>query len=674
VSETERSYWRAQPSHELDQAAADREDEPDDDDAGFADALAWLRREWVTLSALALIVAQVLWKAAFLGHFYFRQDDFHFTELALQRGLSWKYLSYVGSGHFHPGVLFAVWIMSKVAIYNWNAASAVTIGMLIIASLAAWRLLRTLIGNRPAILLPLALYLITPLTLPNDSWWQSAIESLPLQAVIFLSLTAHVHYVRSGRFRHALAAAAWLAVGLFFFEKAAIIPLLLFGVTAAFLVEGGFAKSVRRSLARYWRAWLVYAGLVAVYGVVLLDALRSSTVRPGSASVTSSLIFSGHLIKDTLVPGLFGGPWTWYFLPPSYGQAVAYAAPASQIAWISVLVAVGIVVASSMNRAVAWRAWAILAAWVLVADIGPVLLGRVSSFGSYAGLFGLDTRYVADAAPVAAICVALVFWPVLQPEPLDQAKEAARAHRRHHEYFSSQAWRLTGLGFAIALVIGSILSVNSYERATNYSDFLGRYYLGNAQQALAAQLPPGTVIIDRYMPVYVMVGPAYLSDAMQSVAIGPMATSPSARQARWIAHPRGTLDELGMFARDGTLRRAFIQGASSPQRPGHTCWPVHRKKIVVALGEAGPSYTQMLRVGYLASATSAGELATVSYGHAGGQFTVRSGIHSVYIPVLGQYQSVTITLAQPQGFCVGDVEVGQFAASAYPLATSAPTR
>ena len=668
MSEIERSSRRARLSGERDNLTHQDQGEPYDE-ADFPDAVAWLGRHWVTLAAIALIIAQVLWKATFLGHFYFRQDDFHFTELAMQRHLSWNYLSYVGSGHFHPGVLLIVWILSKAAIYNWDVASAVTIGMLVIASLAAWRLLRTLIGNRPAILLPLALYLLTPLTVPNDSWWQSAIESLPLQAVIFLSLTAHIHYVRSGRFRHVLAAAASLVVGVFFFEKAAIIPLLLFGVTAAFLVDGGLAASARQSLARYWRAWLVYAGLVAAYGALLLDALRSSTVQPGSASVTSSLIFSGDLIKDTLTPGLFGGPWTWYFLPPRYGQAIAYGTPANQLAWLAVLVAVGIVVASVMTRAQAWRAWAILAGWVAIADIAPVLLGRVSSFGGYADLFALDTRYVADAAPVAAICVALAFWPVLQPTPLVQGKEGVQAPKRPQEYFTSQTWRMVGLGLAAVLVIGSVFSVRSYERATSFSNFLGRYYLANAHRALSAQLPRGTVIINRYMPIYVMVGPAYLSDALQAAAIGPMATSTSARQARWIAHPHGTINELGMFAPDGTLRRAVIQGAASPPRPGNSCWPAHKGKIVVPLAVPAPSYTDMLRVGYLGGATAAGQQVTVSYGNAGGQFVVRAGFNSVYIPVLGQYQSVTISVPQPAGFCLGDVEVGQYSASAYPLAT-----
>src|SRR5580658_10009034 len=232
---------------------------------GLAELVRRVRRHRVTLSAIALIVAQLIWKGLFLNHFYFRQDDFHFTELGLQSRFNWKYLSYVGSGHLHPGVLAITWIMGRIALYNWGAAAALTLFMIAVASLAAWRLLRTLLGDRPAILIPLVLYLLTPLTLPDDGWWTSAIESLPLQAAIFLSLTAHVHYVRTGKFRHALAAACWLVVGLVFFEKAVVIPLLLFGVTAGFLVDGKLGTCVRHAFRWFWKAWLLYFAIAAGY-------------------------------------------------------------------------------------------------------------------------------------------------------------------------------------------------------------------------------------------------------------------------------------------------------------------------------------------------------------------------------------------------------------------------
>ena len=72
-------------------AKRDRQDNVGDGrEAGWPEVADWLVRRWVTLAAFALIIGQVAWKSLFLSHFYFRQDDFHFTELGLQYGLSWK--------------------------------------------------------------------------------------------------------------------------------------------------------------------------------------------------------------------------------------------------------------------------------------------------------------------------------------------------------------------------------------------------------------------------------------------------------------------------------------------------------------------------------------------------------------------------------------------------------
>ncbi len=90
---------------------------------GWHEVRRLLARHGVTLAAVILIAGQVAWKASFLSQFYFRQDDLHFTELSMQYGLSWKYLSYVGSGHLHPGVLLITWIMAKIALYDWGAAT-----------------------------------------------------------------------------------------------------------------------------------------------------------------------------------------------------------------------------------------------------------------------------------------------------------------------------------------------------------------------------------------------------------------------------------------------------------------------------------------------------------------------------------------------------------------------
>jgi hypothetical protein len=168
-------------------------DDGEGEEIGWPQATDWLKRHQVVLIGLALILVDLIWKSKFLHHFYFRQDDFHFTELAMQYGLTWKYLGYVGSGHLHPGVLFLVWVLANAAPYNWAVATWMTVLLIAIASLACLRMLLTLFGNRLAVLIPLTLFLVTPLTFPDDSWWTSAVESLPLQITIFLAVTSQVH-------------------------------------------------------------------------------------------------------------------------------------------------------------------------------------------------------------------------------------------------------------------------------------------------------------------------------------------------------------------------------------------------------------------------------------------------------------------------------------------------
>src|SRR5215469_3465355 len=104
MSEVEGSVRRI--PHERDDGTAAPQDAGDEiREIGLGDLVTWLSKRGVSVAAVAMIIAQLIWKAGFLGQFYFRQDDLHFTEIALRSSLGWKYLSYVGSGHLHPGVL-----------------------------------------------------------------------------------------------------------------------------------------------------------------------------------------------------------------------------------------------------------------------------------------------------------------------------------------------------------------------------------------------------------------------------------------------------------------------------------------------------------------------------------------------------------------------------------------
>jgi len=609
------------------------------------------RRHQVTLAALGLILASLIWKGAFLSHFYFRQDDFDVLDQSLKSGLTWKLLTTVHSGHLFPGVYLISWVLSRRALYSWAAGAGIELVLIAGSSLAAWRLLRTLLGNRPALLIPLALYVLSPLPFQAYSWWIAGVEEIPLQIALFMSLDAHVRYVWTGRFRHAIAAAAWLAFGLFFFEKSAVIPLLLFAVTAGFLVS-------RRSLViaswtaavRFWRAWTLYLAVLAAYLIVFLTALSGSSQQPAEpTSVHKAAVFGWGLLFHSFVPGVLGGPWHWFIMP---GAAGGSAAAPSDLSWAALVVVAGFIVASMLTRRRAWRGWAILAGWILVDDILPVLIGRLALFPGYAALLATQTRYVDDAAAVLAVVVALIFWPLASPSA---AEDQSPAQRR--EFFASTQWKRAAVALTVVVAIGSVWTVSQYMTRTADPT---RAYIADARTALAQQ-PGGTVILDRQVPGTVMIG-AFGSHADMSVVLGPL--SGQGKHLDWISQPTGNIGGLKMFGPDGRLYAAAIHGVTG-QSPSvfADCLSPKRSRLVVPLPVRtglGP-FVRVLRIDYLAGAAAGGAGVTVTYAGRSGQITVAPNARSAYLSVTGSSPRVTLSASLTAGtFCFEKAVAGYF--------------
>lgn len=605
---------------------------------------AWARGRGVVLGSLALIVAQLIWKSLFLGHFYFWQDDFRFMEQALSKSFGWGYLTLAEAGHVLPGVNAIAWAVARTSLYSWPLASAVTVIMLAAADLAALRLLRTLFGNRPAILIPLTVYLLSPLTLADIRWWSAAVETLPLQIATFMALTSQVHYARTRRFRHAVAAAGWLLFGLIFFEKALVLPLFLLGVTSAFVMDDGpWLRAIGQCLVSYWRAWALQAAVLAGYLAVFTVSLRTSSVGPGIQGTAGGIFtFISEIVKNTFVPGAVGGPWQW---SPSADAQYAYSDPPAVLAWLSLIVAAAVIGASVWSRIHAWRAWAILAGWLAAADIAPVLLGRISGLGQ--GVLGFETRYVADAVPVLAICLGLAFWPV--------AGRSDAASRRWAVAGPGQLGRMVAAGVVGAFVIGSVWSAQAFQNVT--SSVPDRIFIANARLALA-QAPAGTVIADEPVPTSLMLG-IFERDAYASRVVGPLASAASAARIRWTARPDGTIDNLLVFAGDGRLHQAAVFGRGSvPLAFGQSCQPVSHGRVVVRFTTPTPSGNQVLHLAYLAAATVSGDYAIVSYGRSSSVLTVRPGLHNAYFTVRGSADSVTVSGPAIAGLCVGGMQAG----------------
>lgn len=602
------------------------------------DLIEWLRARAVTLTAVLLILIQLWLKGAMLGGGYFRQDDYQYLDRALTHGFSWGYVMWVDDGHLLPLGLTIAWLQARIGVYDWPVAVGVILLLLAAASFAMYRMLRTLFGNRPAILFPLGIFLFSPLSLAGSAWWAVAIEMLPLETAMFMAVDSHVRYLRSGRLQHAVIAAVWLAIGMLAMDKGAVVPLLLLALTVAFFTDRPL------DARRYWRAWAMYGGVLIAYMTVFFIRLPASAVQPGSPGSFGHVIsLSATMLGSGLLPGAVGGPWHWVT-----GAQYDLAAPPGvlqQLSWAIGLIAV---IATSVWRPRAWRAWAILLGWVAVADVLPVVLGRLGAFPG--GFLGAQTRYLTEAAGVLGLCVGLAFLPLKGEE--DVYRFRAGTLRK--------PLTVAVTALVCLMAVGAVWSLESLQSVINANTATARSYIATAQVAVS-DIPPGTVIASTAVPAEIMEAGLFWNHALTSQVVGVMAAR--SQHLVWTRTLNGVYDNPMVFDSQGQLRPVTLAGTYSWPAPrvkagtyaGHSCWNVTNTAVTVPLLGAVFRYAWTVRVAY---AGPAEELA-VSFGKNWNTISLPAGTHVAYIPVIGGGKKVTLKLlAGRSPMCVTGVTVG----------------
>jgi hypothetical protein len=442
--------------------------------------------------------------------------------------------------------------------------------------------------------------------------------------------------------RHAAAAAAWLAVAMLSAFQGAAVPLLLFAVTSAFFGRGTWPRSLWPALREHWRAWGLYAVVTAAYLPLYLIRLSSSTVgltRP--PTFAEVLDFAGTLLRETFLPGAFGGPWRW-----GASGVEALTAPPPALAWVTWVLAVVIVLVSVMYTWRAWRAWAILAGWLVVVDIVPVLAGRSSLLPGV--LLGLSARYVWDASGILVLCLGLAFMPLAGGTgPWPSPRRLSRP-----EFAAATT-------LVAAVVFGSLWSY--YDYPADPTAAAARSYIATARLALAAA-PAGTVIVDGQVPPDVTGGVFTGPVAQASSVLSPLLARPARTGPRFVAEPNGTYDQLMAFDGYGRLVPSRIFGvASQPLPAGRSCWQGSDSSVVVPL-TSDAADVSTLRIGYLSA--GAGQL-LVTFGARSQRYTVEKGLHSAFLPVAGASgESVVVQQVSGAIPCIGDAQVGALLPSA----------
>jgi hypothetical protein len=339
------------------------------------------------------------------------------------------------------------------------------------------------------------------------------------------------------------------------------------------------------------------------------------------------------MLRVGFVPAAVGGPWRWFAPGGDYGFAAETPA-LTQITWVLAALIVG---ASLWYRRHALRSWLILAGWLVLADFAPVAISRLTELP--ASLLGADTYYLADSAPVLAVCVGLAFWSVIGEQ------DPYRVTRPWSVPLAVSAFALTG-----AFLVGSIWSGVTYLSST--SSARTRSYIDAARSALASARP-GTVILSADVPWYVMYAGFRGSVTETSHVLGPLA--PEGAGIRFVTVPKGPATSLMMFDGQGRLLPALDIGASSilPASP-RTCWPVRSAATRIPLSAYIFRYAWIIQVSYSGPATTL----QLELGTSVRDVKLPAGQRDIYVPVSNGGSAVLVrSLSGEPAACISTLRL-----------------
>ncbi|HSF99303.1 MAG TPA: hypothetical protein VLA55_11465 [Ornithinibacter sp.] len=599
----------------------------------------WLVRDPVRTGFLLVLVVSLVVRLNVLRDSYFITDDFMLMSRAVEAPFGWDYLGRVHTGHFEPVGFAVMWALSHVAPWNWGAAVAVIMIGLLIAFVLVWRLLVELFGRRGLTLVPFALFCFSPLTLPATTWLSAAIIWIPLMASVAGVTRHHVRFLRTGRRRSAVAALAWLVVGLLSFEKTLVVLPYLVVLSLAVQPHVRFiASELWRSAKATALIWAGYTVTTVAYLAIYLVSLardegRASLFVPSMGQVWDFTYLS---VFRTLIPASVGGPWRWQ--PVGYGGALVDSPRFFD--WLALAIAIAFVVVSLATRRRMARHWGALLTY-LGFSLGILVAGRVALGGP---IMALETRYLADAAVPLAVAVGAALMPLVGER--NPWLPFADTVRRQWPQRSRTIAGAAGLGVILLL---SLHAMNSYAAISSANPH--RAFVENVRTSLAT-LPPDAEIFDTALPVNI-VGPIFAEYDYVSRFIAPVQTPAqraALRERTQFSNPY-YLDPSGQFV---PMR---VEGSSSPDlMPGVCGWTATNGSVTVPLGSPAFPWSWAVRVGYLADGDTS---ATIRLGDASQEVTLAEGLGEVYVRLVGGGDEITLDgLDESVQLCVGDVQVG----------------
>jgi hypothetical protein len=320
---------------------------------------------------------------------------------------------------------------------------------------------------------------------------------------------------------------------------------------------------------------------------------------------------------------------------------------------LALLVAVVVVAASLWYRRLAWKAWVILLGWLLIVDVLPIALGRLATFGT---LESTQIMYVADSAPVLAICLTIGFLP-LRGEEHPYRAAPLRGRLRNALLLVT----------AVAFGIGSVWSASAYRNTLHPQNT--RSYLATASAALGSA-PPDAVLYPSQIPTQ-MAWSVFGQLTYVSNVLAPLVGSVSGQAFRWTSMPSGTVPHFMIFDSLGRLHPADVIGPHTlpGRRPSDCILPANGARRPLTAGVY--ALPLLMQIGYYSVQPVT---LAVTFGGKQYQLTLPASpqVANAYLPVQGPDNAVTVMPVSPDPhICIGTITVGNVEESA--LASAIPT-
>ncbi|MEO6605261.1 MAG: hypothetical protein ABIN55_06580 [Aeromicrobium sp.] len=586
------------------------------------------RLDRLTLIAIGLIVIQLAFRTWAAGNSWFEGDDFIFLGAAAHGDADRGWLFEPQNVHLMPVGLFLSTLVGHAGAFTWWLAVVEIVALQGLADLAFWWMLRTLFGNRKAVVAVLAIFLLSPLSLAPLTWWSITLLQMPQQIALFGSVAAHVLYLRKKQPRYVLLAGIFLLLGYASFSKSALIPVILGLITVLYFTSGGLWTRLRKAIKGYWPAWVVYGGLTVGYAAAFLVKVPSgNTQRP---DVTSALETLDLTTIAAFGPGAVGGPWMW----ESYGDVgpgLYYDAPAVLVA-LTWIVLAAFWAHRTLTHRRAWWPLMILMTYVLLGAL-MIVASRTSILGP--SITGLQPRYLIDLAGVFALCVGLTLMPIIGAiEPLAPRKVPLITFK------PSRRMVIAG---GVLFVAGSLTSSVAFVTPWHDDARMPQKAFVSQLRADLKDLPGPLIVADTAVPDEIVWGLFYPYNTTSRFL------APFGDRVKVVRS--GT--DLAMIDPKGDVARATIVGdPRSAPGPAKGCgYPISglsRTIDVLAVYDI-PLW---LTVNYLAGSNST---ITISAGHTTIEMPVMAGLHTAFVSTTGAYDNVTITPGPGTHLCVDSI-------------------